>query len=51
MSEAAVRHATPASPLSALRSGPLRGKVRVPGDKSISHRALIFGALAVGALA
>src|SRR5476649_124374 len=29
-------------------SGPLTGKVRVPGDKSISHRALILGALAVG---
>ncbi len=27
---------------------PLTGKVRVPGDKSISHRALILGALAVG---
>lgn len=26
----------------------LRGSVRVPGDKSISHRALLFGALAVG---
>jgi 3-phosphoshikimate 1-carboxyvinyltransferase len=26
----------------------LQGRVRVPGDKSISHRALIFGALAVG---
>jgi 3-phosphoshikimate 1-carboxyvinyltransferase len=26
----------------------LTGKVRVPGDKSISHRALILGALAVG---
>ncbi len=26
----------------------LRGHVRVPGDKSISHRALIFGALATG---
>jgi 3-phosphoshikimate 1-carboxyvinyltransferase len=34
--------------LTARRSGPLRGRVRVPGDKSISHRALIFGALAVG---
>jgi 3-phosphoshikimate 1-carboxyvinyltransferase len=34
--------------LAARRSGPLRGTVRVPGDKSISHRALIFGALAVG---
>ena len=27
---------------------PLAGTVRVPGDKSISHRALMFGALAVG---
>src|SRR5882724_3691658 len=35
-------------PLAARRSGPLHGRVRVPGDKSISHRALIFGALAVG---
>ncbi|GIK66744.1 MAG: 3-phosphoshikimate 1-carboxyvinyltransferase [Chloroflexota bacterium] len=26
----------------------LRGVIRVPGDKSISHRALIFGALADG---
>ena len=26
--------------------GPLRGQLRLPGDKSISHRALIFGALA-----
>jgi 3-phosphoshikimate 1-carboxyvinyltransferase len=29
-------------------SGPLRGRVRVPGDKSISHRALMLSALAVG---
>ena len=35
-------------PLTARRSGPLKGRVRVPGDKSISHRALILGALAVG---
>jgi 3-phosphoshikimate 1-carboxyvinyltransferase len=35
-------------PLEARSSGPLAGKVRVPGDKSISHRALILGALAVG---
>src|SRR6201997_4452360 len=27
---------------------PLTGKTRVPGDKSISHRALMLGALAVG---
>jgi 3-phosphoshikimate 1-carboxyvinyltransferase len=32
----------------ARHAGPLRGRVRVPGDKSISHRALIFGAMAVG---
>jgi 3-phosphoshikimate 1-carboxyvinyltransferase len=37
-----------ASPLTARRSGPVHGRVRVPGDKSMSHRALILGALAVG---
>ncbi|MGD9846815.1 MAG: 3-phosphoshikimate 1-carboxyvinyltransferase [Variibacter sp.] len=42
-----MNHA-PARPLSARRTCPLRGRARVPGDKSISHRALIFGALAVG---
>jgi 3-phosphoshikimate 1-carboxyvinyltransferase len=36
------------TPLEARASGPLTGKARVPGDKSISHRALILGALAVG---
>ena len=30
-------------------SGPLRGSVTVPGDKSIGHRALIFAALGRGA--
>jgi 3-phosphoshikimate 1-carboxyvinyltransferase len=35
-------------PLQARSSGPLTGEVRVPGDKSISHRALILGALAIG---
>ncbi|MBW2158620.1 MAG: 3-phosphoshikimate 1-carboxyvinyltransferase [Deltaproteobacteria bacterium] len=30
------------------RSGPLKGTVRVPGDKSIGHRSLIFGALGRG---
>jgi 3-phosphoshikimate 1-carboxyvinyltransferase len=39
---------TEPAPLSARRAGPLKGRVRVPGDKSISHRALILGALAVG---
>jgi 3-phosphoshikimate 1-carboxyvinyltransferase len=37
-----------AKPLSALPSGPLRGRAAVPGDKSISHRALMLGALAIG---
>lgn len=35
-------------PLAAGRCVPLDGRVRVPGDKSISHRALIFGALSTG---
>jgi 3-phosphoshikimate 1-carboxyvinyltransferase len=29
-------------------TGPLRGRIRVPGDKSISHRALMLSSLAVG---
>jgi 3-phosphoshikimate 1-carboxyvinyltransferase len=41
-------HDAASSPLTARRAGALEGRVRVPGDKSISHRALIFGALAVG---
>lgn len=39
---------TPSSPLSAGKSRALSGRVRVPGDKSISHRALMLGALATG---
>ena len=35
-------------PLTARQSGPIQGRVRVPGDKSISHRSLILGALTVG---
>ena len=35
-------------PLSARAPGPLTGSVQVPGDKSISHRAVILGSLAVG---
>ena len=27
---------------------PIAGQITVPGDKSISHRALMFGALAIG---
>ena len=36
------------TPLTARRGGPLTGRIRVPGDKSISHRALILGAMTVG---
>ncbi len=39
--------ATPA-PLSFTRGGPLCGRVTVPGDKSVSHRALLLGAMARG---
>ena len=35
-------------PLTAQKSGPLTGTLRVPGDKSISHRALMLGTLATG---
>ena len=35
-------------PLCLTISGPLTGDVTVPGDKSISHRSLMLGALAVG---
>ncbi len=37
-----------AQPMKSRKSGPLRGVAEVPGDKSISHRSLIFGAMAVG---
>jgi len=40
-------HATPI-PMTACKSGPLKGTAHVPGDKSISHRSLILGALSVG---
>ena len=43
-----MTHSTTQTPLESRASGPLSGKVRVPGDKSISHRALILGALSVG---
>jgi 3-phosphoshikimate 1-carboxyvinyltransferase len=43
-----LAHSPLQTPLESRSSGPLVGTVRVPGDKSISHRALILGALAVG---
>ncbi|MBN8927770.1 MAG: 3-phosphoshikimate 1-carboxyvinyltransferase [Rhodospirillales bacterium 69-11] len=43
-----MHDAAPARLIARRASGPLRGQVAIPGDKSISHRALMFGALAVG---
>lgn len=37
-----------AVPMTSFKCGPLKGEAQVPGDKSISHRALILGAMAVG---
>lgn len=39
---------SPTVPMRALASDSLTGTISVPGDKSISHRALMFGAMAVG---
>jgi 3-phosphoshikimate 1-carboxyvinyltransferase len=36
------------TPLVSRKSAALKGRIRVPGDKSMSHRALMFGALAIG---
>ncbi len=38
----------PDQSLTAASVSPLRGRIKIPGDKSISHRALILGALAAG---
>ncbi len=43
-----MSNAMPAVPKSYRAAGPLAGTVRVPGDKSISHRSLMLSALAVG---
>ncbi len=43
----APANSTP-SPRRFLPTGPLRGTIRVPGDKSISHRSIMLGALAAG---
>ena len=36
------------TPLTSGTAGALNGRARVPGDKSMSHRALILGSLAIG---
>ena len=43
-----MSHSAEPLPMIAHPSGPLSGTAQVPGDKSISHRALILGALSVG---
>jgi 3-phosphoshikimate 1-carboxyvinyltransferase len=48
MSKSSSTSAAPEAVLRARRSGPLEGTCRVPGDKSVSHRALLFGALCDG---
>ena len=40
-------HATPV-PMTSTACGPLSGVAEVPGDKSISHRSLILGAMCIG---
>ena len=46
MSDASARNA--AAAWRSRAAGPLSGRTRVPGDKSISHRALIFAGCSVG---
>jgi 3-phosphoshikimate 1-carboxyvinyltransferase len=48
MSRRAAADLASAEPLIARKGAALAGRLRVPGDKSISHRALLIGALAVG---
>ena len=49
MSPADALHSSGAKrPRRFLPTGPLKGRIRVPGDKSISHRAIMLSALAVG---
>lgn len=43
-----MTHPAPTPLTSGKPAEPLQGSIAVPGDKSISHRALMFGALAVG---
>src|SRR5258708_5351323 len=47
-SQGSTRSVAVLQPFMSGTPGPLAGTARVPGDKSISHRALMVGALAVG---
>jgi len=39
---------TPGESLTSTSGNPLKGTAQIPGDKSISHRSLILGAMAIG---
>lgn len=43
-----MAHGSNPQPLTARRSAALSGTVQIPGDKSVSHRSLIFGAMTIG---
>lgn len=43
-----MSHSPSATPMTARAGAALKGRVTVPGDKSISHRALMLGSLAIG---
>lgn len=43
-----MSHAGAPIPATATRSGPLKGRLKPPGDKSMSHRAFLLGTLARG---
>lgn len=43
-----MSHASTPQPLVSRQASSLKGTLRVPGDKSMSHRALMFGAIARG---
>jgi hypothetical protein len=43
-----VSHDSEPQPVTAYPGGPLNGALKPPGDKSISHRAMILGLLAIG---
>ncbi len=45
---AVMSHAAKQTPFSSKKSGPLSGTAIIPGDKSISHRSLMFGGIARG---
>lgn len=43
-----MSHDSSPQPLTAAPGAPLRGRLRPPGDKSISHRSMILGLLSQG---